>query len=584
MIGRQVAGRIEVLQHSLAHELFDVYRAVDAGSGRSLRLRVLKAAYADDTDLSHEIVDVGERLKSLRHPSVEGAVESGMDGQLAYYASDWTEGQTLHERLKRLNTLSVSVGLSVAIGVAEGLHACHQAGVVHGDVSDRTVLSRPGEGVKLMEAGCWRAYGMSPMAARAMVPLMAPYLAPEITSGEMPSPESDIYALGALIYLILSGRAPFVGDSPNVIALKHHSAPYPSLRSQSRGIPEALDAALEKCLAKRPDARWHSAGELAAHLRSMQEALRFGRAIPQRAPAAEPEPTQAASRGRRVIPAVEDSAAASEPGDEQTAKAAKPSKPERTSAVPRPLVFLAYLFGVVCACILGVWFFLLLQPPAEFDVPDVVGMSLVDAAGQLDETGINYRKVEERPSDGPPDVILEQSPPPGGKMRSGQSLNLTVSSGTAKVEVPDVKGELASEAQPKLEAIGFTVETDEITGSGRPPGEVISQDPAAGEEAARKSVIKLSVASAANMISGSRIRRKYSYRIEVPTDMPDRVDLRVVMLDASGEEVVFEDRVNPGFIATVERDGYGDKVRFITRINGATVDEVETGPDQEPQN
>jgi beta-lactam-binding protein with PASTA domain len=163
-------------------------------------------------------------------------------------------------------------------------------------------------------------------------------------------------------------------------------------------------------------------------------------------------------------------------------------------------------------------------------------------------------------------------------------LNLTVSSGTAKVEVPDVKGELASEAQPKLEAIGFTVETDEVAGSGRPPGEVISQDPAAGQEAARKSVVKLTVASAANMISGSRTRRKYSYRIEVPTDMPDRVDLRVVMLDASGEEVVFEDRVNPGFIATVERDGYGDKVRFITRINGVTVDEVETGPEQEVEN
>ncbi len=582
MIGRQVAGRFEVLQHSLAHELFDVYRAVDAASGRNLRLRILKASYADDTDLAQEIVDVGERLKSLRHPSVEGAVEAGMDGSLAYYASDWTEGQTLSERLKRLNTLSVSVGLSVAIGVAEGLHACHQSGVVHGDVSDRTVLSRPGEGVKLMEAGCWRAYGMSPLAARAMVPMMAPYLAPEITSGEMPSPESDISALGALIYLILSGRPPFVGDSPNVIALKHHSAPYPSLRSQSRGIPEALDAALEKCLAKRPEARWHSAGELAAHLRSMQEALRFGRAIPQRAPAAEPEPVaDAPSRGRRMIASVDDTSSAPEASAE---KAAKPAKPEKAGAVPRPLVFLAYLFGVVCACILGVWFFLLLQPPAEFDVPDVVGMSLVDAAGQLDESGINYRKVEERPSDGPADVILEQSPQPGEKMRSGQSLNLTVSSGTAKVEVPDVKGELASEAQPKLEAIGFTVETDEVAGSGRPPGEVISQDPAAGQEAARKSVVKLTVASAANMISGSRTRRKYSYRIEVPTDMPDRVDLRVVMLDASGEEVVFEDRVNPGFIATVERDGYGDKVRFITRINGVTVDELETGPDQEVEN
>ncbi len=577
MIGRQVAGRFEVLQHSLTHELFDVYRAVDAASGRNLRLRILKAAYAEDTDLAHEIVDVGERLKSLKHPSLEAAVESGMDGPLAYYASDWTEGQTLADRLKRLNTLSVSVGLSVAIGVAEGLHACHQAGIVHGDVSDRTVLSRPGEGVKLMEAGCWRAYGMSPVAARAMVPQMAPYLAPEITSGEMPSVESDIYALGALIYFILAGRHPYVGDSPNVIALKHHSAPYPSLRSQSRGIPEALDAALEKCLAKRPESRWQSAGELAAHLRSMQEALRFGRPIPQR-PAAEAAPSAAAASGkaRKVIPAVEE--------PEPEAPAPKPSRPEKAGNVPRPLVFLAYLFGVVCACILGVWFFLLLQPPPEYDVPDVVGMPLVEAAEQLDEIGINYRKVEERPSDGPPDIVLEQSPRSGGRMRSGQSLNLTVSSGTAQVEVPDVTGDLASEAQPKLEALGFTVETDEVQGTGRPPGEVISQDPAAGVEAARKSIIKLSIASAANMISGSRTRRKYSYRIEVPSDMPDRVDLRVVMLDASGEEVVFEDRVNPGFIATVERDGYGDKVRFITRINGETVDELVTGPDQESEN
>ncbi len=574
MIGRALDGRFELLQHSIPHELFEVFRGVEGSTGRAVRVRLLKSAFAEDEDLVEEILAVGRRLEGIRHPALETTVAAGFDNGLPYIASEWSDGMPFADRLKRLNSLSVSVGLSAAIAVAEALQACHQAGIIHGDVSDRTVLARPGEGIKLMEAGYWRAYGMSAAAARQMVPLMAPYLAPEITSGDMPSPASDLYALGVLVYQILSGRHPYAGDSPNVIALKHHSAPYPSLREANRAVPEALDAAVERCLAKRPEQRWGSAAELAAQLRTHQDALRFGRpmtpAATSTAPA--PAPREAAAPRRKLVP-VSDSGSPPEPQADEP-----PSRRNKGNA-PRALIFLVYGAGLLAVAVLGVWVSMLLQPPREIEAPDVVGQSIIKASKDLEEKNIAWKTVEERVSDSPADVILEQTPQAGSRMRGGEKLELVVSAGSEEVAVPDVVGDLLTNVQPKLEQLGFTVEVSEEAGSGKAAGEVLGQDPEPDAKAARSSVVRLRVASAANVIGGRSIRRLYTYLVDIPLDVPDLVDIRVTMLDALGEEVVLEDRVKPGYKATVSRDGFGSTVRFITRINGEVADETVKGPE-----
>jgi serine/threonine-protein kinase len=148
--------------------------------------------------------------------------------------------------------------------VGEAVSALHASGIVHGDISAKTVVATSADSIKVTVPGLWRAYGISSRAAVAALRAMSPYLAPEVTAGAMPTFQSDIYAMGVLLWQLLTGRLPYPGDTPSSVAVKHATAPYPSLRSVTNSVPMPLDKIVEKAMAKEPSARYRPCA-LASH-------------------------------------------------------------------------------------------------------------------------------------------------------------------------------------------------------------------------------------------------------------------------------------------------------------------------------
>jgi serine/threonine-protein kinase len=108
---------------------------------------------------------------------------------------------------------------------------------------------------------------------------MSPYLAPEVSSGNLPSPSSDVYSVGILLYQLLSGRFPYSADTPVAMALKHATAGIPSVKIYNSAVPNALDEIVKKAMAKDPAVRYANASELLSDLRMLQDGLRFGKTL-----------------------------------------------------------------------------------------------------------------------------------------------------------------------------------------------------------------------------------------------------------------------------------------------------------------
>jgi serine/threonine-protein kinase len=177
------------------------------------------------------------------------------------------EGRTLADELASNGPLGPRRAAEIAASVAEALEFAHRAGVVHRDVKPGNVMLTADGGVKVMDFGIARAISADTVTQTATVLGTAAYLSPEQASGERVDARSDVYSLGAVLYEMVTGRPPFVGDSPLAVAYKHvNEDPIPP-SSVSPRVPSALDAVVMRALAKEPAARYASAEEMAADLR-----------------------------------------------------------------------------------------------------------------------------------------------------------------------------------------------------------------------------------------------------------------------------------------------------------------------------
>ncbi len=563
MIGRIVGDKYELVQELGSEGVFDVYRAIDRGRNRPTKIRLVRPQAARESSFIQDLEEVVQQHATFQHPGLERAYEIREDDGIWFIASEFEEGTVLEDRLKRLSSFSVPVAISLAIAVVEALEACHNAGLIHGDISARTVFSKQGEGVKLMQAGFWQAFRHSDAAARQMVVNMAPYLAPEITAGSMPSKTSDIYAVGVLLYRLLTGRYPYGGDSPQSYAEQHISAPYPSLKRSLASVPPALDEIIRKCLSKRPDERYANATELLRDLRLLQDALRFGKsvkwpltdsageAVPSVAPVAEKPEAESAGKAKRVK-----------------------SKRERDSdGLPLWLSLIGYLSTFLAATVIGFWMYWNINTSKEVEVPNVVGMSFTEAADQISDLGLKLRQRSEEVSDEPAGTILRTNPAANRKAKENSFVDATVSSGSRYVELPDLTGRTLEEAVGMLKTLNVKYQTETGRDRNKPIGTVIAQKPSAKQKVERNSMVTLTI----NSQNEENRRDVYTYSITVripESEEPSSVWIKVEMTDAIGTTTVHEAKHNTGEVFMVPCEGQGSRATFRASLKRNEDDEI----------
>ena len=321
-----------------------VYQAEDTHLDETVALKVIRPDLARESRLHERFRSEIKLARRIRHKNVCSIFGDGEEHGILWICMELVDGLDLRRLLRTKGALPPSEAYDVAIQIAEGLQAMHDAGVIHRDLKTANVMRDSRGVVRLMDFGLakqWRAEESAGPTASGHVVGTPDYMSPEQARGEKLTFASDLYALGVIGFELFTGEPPFRGDTPLTTLFKHLNDPPPFEGDLGRRLPRALVPVLRKALAKRPGDRHSSAGEIVQALRAAQaQASDDVSATPLRLPQqSDRAPTLDAAAPTDRSAATEDMSAAR--------LAVPPARPPRTSSFSQPLT--ARRWG-------GVWF------------------------------------------------------------------------------------------------------------------------------------------------------------------------------------------------------------------------------------
>src|SRR5438093_6625973 len=296
-----LGGRYEIVSLIGHGGMAQVYLGTDRVLGRQVAVKVLGPQFARDDSFVARFRREAQAAAALNHPNVVGVFDTGSDDGTHFIVMEYVHGKTLADVIREDAPLLPERAVEIAESVAGGLAFAHAQGIVHRDVKPGNIMLTPTGDVKVMDFGIARATTSDSLTQTATVLGTATYFSPEQAQGEPVDARSDIYSLGVVMYEMLTGHAPFSGESAVTIAYKHvKEEPRPPSRLNP-DVPSGLDAIVMKCLAKNPANRYQNVDELLQDLRRFEAGLPVA-ATPLLAPEAT-EPVERATRPTSLLPA-----------------------------------------------------------------------------------------------------------------------------------------------------------------------------------------------------------------------------------------------------------------------------------------
>ena len=284
------AGRYR-LEHVLGHGgMATVYRAHDVELDRPVAVKLLAPVLAADDEFRGRFVREARLAARLSHPNVVQVYDAGEDADRPFIVMEYVPGETLERVLARRRKLAPQEAAALATQAALGLQHAHDAGLVHRDVKPHNLLLRTDGVLKIVDFGIARAAESTRVTSAGTVLGTAAYLAPEQALGEEVTAAADVYALGAVLYELLSGRPPYEFASLAELAEKQRTGDIVPVRDLEPRVPNALEAVVMQCLARDPRFRPASARDVAERLgratgvADVAQLTARTRALPQRRP------------------------------------------------------------------------------------------------------------------------------------------------------------------------------------------------------------------------------------------------------------------------------------------------------------
>ena len=243
-----------------------VHLARDAELDRPVAVKVLAGHLSGDEDFRERFVREARMAAGLSHPNVVQVFDAGEEDGRLFIVMEYVPGVTLADELRRVGTFAPAAAVDLALQACAGLEHAHDAGLVHRDVKPGNLLLREDGALKITDFGIARAVEATQLTQIGSVLGTAAYLSPEQAAGERVTAATDIYGLGVVLYELLTGRPPFVIESLTDLVAKHRESTVTPVRELEPAVPELLEAAVMKCLARNPDYRPASAAALAHEL------------------------------------------------------------------------------------------------------------------------------------------------------------------------------------------------------------------------------------------------------------------------------------------------------------------------------
>jgi eukaryotic-like serine/threonine-protein kinase len=473
----------------------DVRIGQDLRLGRTVAIKQLRPDLSSDDTFQARFRREAQSAAALNHPAIVAVYDTGdatdvHGNHIPYIVMEYVEGQTLREILNDDRKILPERALSITADVLSALDYSHRSGIIHRDIKPANVMLTPAGQVKVMDFGIARAIAdsSSAMTATAAVIGTAQYLSPEQARGETVDARSDIYSTGCVLYELLTGRPPFVGDSPVSVAYQHVREEARPPSQLNPDVSSTVDNIVAKALAKRTDDRYQSA----ADMRHDIERAIAGQRVD--APAAATQ-VGGTAVGMGALAGLGGGLGDTHGGGTRVAED-RPVDDEPPEDSSRKWWAYAIL-GVLLLGLLAFGIYQLTQPEetAQVQVPDVVGEEFDTAKRALENEGFTVLDpVEKTDPEVPEGEVISQDPEGGTEADEGADVELTVSSGPDQVNIPQLTGFSYQEAKQLLESdkYGLQVKKNEQPSSA-PENEVINSNPPGGSKVDKGATVTLLV-------------------------------------------------------------------------------------------
>lgn len=474
VIGRLLGNRYEILEKMGTGGMAVVYRARCTLLNRIVAVKVLRDEYTSDADFVRRFRQEAQAVASLSHPNIVSVYDVGAEDGIHYIVMEYVSGQNLKELIREQAPFSPARAADIASQIATALEHAHENNIVHRDIKPHNILITRNGTVKVTDFGIARAVSAATVTRTGTIIGSVHYFSPEQARGEPTGIKSDIYSLGVVLYEMLTGRVPFEGESPIGVALKHIQSEPAPVAAVNPSVPGIMSRIVQKAMAKNPEFRYETAGELN---RDLQAFLSLSRT----AELDDDAPTQ-------LITDLEES---------DIFREGQRTRSKKRRKKVRPVGWI--LLAVLVLGLLGVGGYVLWPAlfPAETTVPDLYGLTTDEAYDLLRERGLEMKIEGRRDSDKLEEGrILSQDPGANSTVRQGRVVQVVVSSGPTLSKIPLVVNKPIRDARIELQNAGFEPLADPddyIYHETIPKDIVIDLEPAAGSLQPQRTQVRLTV-------------------------------------------------------------------------------------------
>ena len=524
LTGEIIDDRYQLLRLIASGGMASIYAATDLRLDRNVAVKIMHPHLAQDEQFVARFIREAKAAAALTHPNIVAVQDQGWNNNgvpAVFIVMELVEGNTLRDYLYEQNFLTPQQALPIIIPVLSALAAAHKIGIVHRDIKPENILIAKDGRVKIADFGLARGalLGTTMTAESSVILGSVSYLSPEQVQRGIADSRSDVYAMGIVLFEILTGEKPFAGDDPIQIAFKHVNERIPRISTVKPEIMAELDDLVYSATSPNPDQRPKDADAFLVALRAIAEKLdpkRRQLSLELDLPPAPlttrkesknksgnkramPKSMQALlSKTEQIVTSVKENSSSLQKNQSNTSDSIRVKK-KLSKRVKRNRIIAATLALLL---MYGGWT-LIAGFGARVVVPSVAGLTVKSATAQFASLGISGEVQEEVFSEEvPAGKIISSHPAGGGKVKPGGVVTLIVSKGKERYDVPNLAGLTPEAAATLLSDNTLTLGTQsESYSSAIPQGSIISSSPRAGEQVKRESRIDIVISKGIEQIN-----------------------------------------------------------------------------------